>query len=71
LAETGGGYTLAVGAKFSILPVISAMAEVSMFNGTLDIDSLKADGVAATVTDTTTDYTSTTYLVGVEVDIGL
>ena len=71
VAEKGKGYTLALGAKFSILPFISAMAEVSMYNGKLEPDSVKVDGVAYPTGDTKTDLASTSFLVGVEVDIGL
>jgi hypothetical protein len=71
LAETGSGYTIGGGVKFSILPFISAMLEMSMYNGKLDMDSLKGDGVKITPADASTDYTSTSYLAGIEVDLGL
>jgi hypothetical protein len=69
LAEKGKGYTLGLGAKFSILPFISAMAEVSMYKGKLSVDSAKLNGTEVGGSDT--DLKSTSFLVGVEVDIGL
>ncbi len=69
--EKGNGMTLGVGAKFSILPFISAMLEMSTYSGSLESDSLKVNGVKTDPTDKDTDFASMSYLIGVEVDIGL
>jgi hypothetical protein len=67
----GSGTTFAIGAKFSLLPFISAMLEYSLYNGELTPDEIKVDGTVGTASTTVTTVSSSSFLVGVELDIGL
>jgi len=68
---SGSGYTIGLGAKFSILPFTSVMVEYSMYNGTQTPDEIKVGDVVQAKSDTETTVTSSSILAGIEVDIGL